>query len=83
MADLCSKCANFEKCIEEGTANDCVDNDYISYSPKGRTCEGCFYEDWPKELSMLSPCFICIRQPVSERIDNYISKENERETCND
>lgn len=83
MDNLCKNCVNFEKCVEEVTANDCIDNDYISYSPKSRTCEGCFYEGWPKGLSMLSPCFRCIRQPVSERIDNYISKENEREACND
>lgn len=82
MADLCKICTNFEKCVEEGAANDCVDNDYISYSPKSRTCEGCFYEDWPK-LSVLSPCWRCIRQPVGDRIDNYISKDSERDKYNE
>lgn len=82
MADLCNKCKNLEKCIEEGTVNDCVENDYISYSPKSRTCEGCFYEPWPK-LSVLAPCWRCIRQPMSERSDNYISRESERNSYND
>lgn len=82
MADLCKNCKNFEKCIEEGAANDCIDHDYIGYSAKAITCEGCFYETWAK-LSMLSPCFRCIRQPVSEKRDNYISKESERDKYNE
>lgn len=82
MADLCSKCANYEKCIEENGFDDCITNDYISYSPKGMTCEGCFYEDWAK-LTVFSPCWKCMRQPVRDRVDNYISKNSERNKYNE
>lgn len=83
MVDLCSKCANFETCVEEGTANDCIDQDYISYSAKPITCEGCFYDDNWTKASLISPCWKCIRQPVSYRVDNYISKNSERDKYND
>lgn len=82
MVDLCKNCKNFETCIEEGTANDCIDNDYIGYTAKTITCENCFYEDFSK-LSLVSPCWKCIRQPVSYRVDNYISKSSEREKYNE
>lgn len=82
MADLCNKCANLEKCILENDVSDCIDNDYISYSPKSNICEGCFYEDWPK-LSGLTPCWKCVRQPVIYKVDNYISKDSERNKYND
>lgn len=82
MANLCRMCANFDKCIEEETADECVDNDFISYSPKNTTCEGCFYEGYSK-LSSFKPCWRCIRQPVGEREDNYIPRESERTKYND
>lgn len=82
MDDLCKKCKKFEKCIEENGFDDCINNDYISYSSKNMTCEGCFYDDWAK-TSLVSPCWKCIRQPVNYKVDNYISKESERNKYND
>lgn len=82
MDDLCKKCKNFENCIEDNGFDDCIANDYISYSPKSVTCEGCFYEGYSK-LNSFKPCWKCIRQPMGEREDNYISRESERNSYND
>lgn len=82
MADLCKNCKNFEKCVEEGTANDCVDNDYIDYTAKNKTCEGCFYENDLKN-DILSPCKKCIRNPIDFREDLFISMATEKEKYNE
>lgn len=82
MDDLCKKCKNFEKCIENNGFDDCVDNDYISYSPKSNTCEGCFYEDWDT-YSIWSPCKNCTRMPETNKKDYYILKDRERNKYND
>lgn len=81
MDDLCKKCKNFVKCIKDNSFDDCISIDYISYSPKN-TCEGCFYEDWDT-YSVLSPCKNCIRMPETNKKDNYIPKNSERDKYND
>lgn len=82
MANLCDDCAIYDKCMKEKIYMECVDNDFDSYVSPHFNCDGCFYETWAK-LSMLSPCYKCIRQPVSYRTDNYVAKDEEREAYND
>lgn len=81
MANLCKMCKNLRVCIEEGTADECVDNDFINYSPISDTCDGCFYEDWDTS-NIFSPCRNCIRMPKPTKKDYYVSKEYEREEEN-
>lgn len=82
MDDLCKKCKNFEKCIEENGFDDCIECDYISYNPISDTCEGCLYEDW-STCDIMFLCRTCIRKPVTNKKDNYISKIYERGKYND
>lgn len=78
MANLCDDCAIYNKCMKEKIYMSCVDNDFDSYVSPNLSCEGCFYEDFSK-LSSTSPCWRCKRQPIDCRMDNYISKNSERD----
>lgn len=82
MASLCKSCSIFDKCAKEEMYDECIENDYNSFRAKTMTCEGCFYEDW-KDHDILIACRTCIRQPKTNKKDNYISVESEREAYND
>lgn len=82
MASLCRACKIMDNHEKEEICDECIENDFDSFTPKEMTCEGCFYEDW-KDHDILIACRTCVRQPKTNKKDNYISVESEREAYND